>query len=352
MKIVHIESGLGNQMLSYCEYLALKKMNPKDEFCLETMIYDIPECNDVICQWNGYELERIFGIKQPENLRVKFTEAEWNKLMEDVRASEFWKHNWNYPVAITNALNNQGMNIENIRGDFEAPGALLKTSDGKEKTLARRIKDSRLAHWAKRMLQHAREESHLSQYNKKQLLFLQTGKNIFTGQWLALKFRGNGRELIDEEIRRTFIFPPLVDERSKMMARVLEECNSVAIHARRGDLLGLNGWCYKYGYFKRAVKLIRKNVKNPVFVFFTNTGSIEWCKENMDIFGLNSDKDKILFVDWNVGEESYRDMQLMGYCKHAIITQSSFGWWGAYFITNPDKITISPTLEIDTTHHC
>ena len=52
MKIIHIESGLGNQMLSYCEYLAIKKMNPDDDCFIETIVYDIPECNDVICQWN------------------------------------------------------------------------------------------------------------------------------------------------------------------------------------------------------------------------------------------------------------------------------------------------------------
>ena len=43
MKIVHIESGLGNQMLSFCEYIALKMMNPEDDVYVETVIYDIPE---------------------------------------------------------------------------------------------------------------------------------------------------------------------------------------------------------------------------------------------------------------------------------------------------------------------
>ena len=63
-------------------------------------------------------------------------------------------------------------------------------------------------------------------------------------------------------------------------------------------------------------------------------------------------KDKVLFVDWNTGEESFRDMQLMSHCKHGIITNSTFGWWGAYFIQNPEKITISPLAEINTTYHC
>lgn len=52
--------------------------------------------------------------------------------------------------------------------------------------------------------------------------------------------------------------------------------------------------------------------------------------------------DKVYFVDWNKGEESFRDMQLMAECKHNIFTQSSFGFWGAYLNTNPDKITCAP----------
>ena len=57
-------------------------------------------------------------------------------------------------------------------------------------------------------------------------------------------------------------------------------------------------------------------------------------------------------MDWNKGEESYRDMQLISLCKHAIITNSSFGWWGAYLIGNKTKITVSPDITINTTHHC
>jgi hypothetical protein len=81
MKVVHIESGLGNQMLSYCEYLALKKMNPNDECYIELMVYSIPECNETISQWNGYELNRIFGIDAP-NIMDKMNIDEWNTVLE------------------------------------------------------------------------------------------------------------------------------------------------------------------------------------------------------------------------------------------------------------------------------
>ena len=168
---------------------------------------------------------------------------------------------------------------------------------------------------------------------------------------LYFQFNGNKIEKIHKLIKETYKFPDFSTEKNVKFASFLDSCNSVFIHARRGDLLSTNGWCYKYGYFRRSVRYIRKKVKDPVFVIFTNTGSIEWCKENAIIFGLDFSKDKVYFVDWNTGEESYRDMQLMSHCKHGIITNSSFGWWGAYLIDNPNKITISPNMEINTTHH-
>ncbi len=351
MKIVHIESGLGNQMLSYCEYLALRKMNPNDEIYLETIVYDIPECNDYICQWNGYELERIFGIKEPDNIRSIINDVQWQELMAEIRKSEFWIHNWNYPVAFTKAFNNIGIKLENIRGDFD-PNNNIITGAPEKLNLLQRFFKTGIGLTIKRYIKKAREAKVISAYDKRREIFHKSDKNIFTGQWLHLKYRGNDRHLIDDEIRATFKFPEFEDYQNIEMQQILEGCNSVAIHARRGDMLSANGWCYKYGYFKRAVKHIKRNVQNPVFVFFTNTGSIEWCKENAHIFGLDFNKDKVMFVDWNAGDDSYKDMQLMGHCKHAIITNSSFGWWGAYFITNPDKITISPNIEIDTTYHC
>ena len=118
MKIIHIESGLGNQMLSYCEYLAIRKQNPEDKCYIETVVFDIPECNEVINQWNGYELERIFGIKVP-NIKQLMSEEQWEKFVSMVRESEFWHKNWNYPVYITKALNAIGIPVENWRGDFE-----------------------------------------------------------------------------------------------------------------------------------------------------------------------------------------------------------------------------------------
>lgn len=352
MIVVHIESGLGNQMLSYCEYISLKYANSNQDFYLETIVYEIPECNEFICQWNGYELERIFGIHRPPNIKTLFSEDEWKQIIQEIRATEFWKHNWNYPVAFTDVFKRHGLDFINMKGNYDPNNDIVGTGYQQKITWKGQLRNT----WAwitlKRYINHYYEERYVNLADNRKQLFLKTDKNIFTGQWLSFKFRGNDRILIDDEIRKAFVFPPITDEMNLKMEKYLDSVNAVAIHARRGDMLSANGWCYKYGYFRRAVKYIKKHVQNPVFVFFTDPGSIDWCKENENIFGLKYSEDTIKYVEWNGGEDSYRDMQLMGHCKHAIITNSTFGWWGTYFITNTNKITISPEITIDTTFHC
>lgn len=355
MKIVHIESGLGNQMLSYCEYLALKSLHPQEDIYIETMVYDIPECNEVIRQWNGYELKRIFGIDAP-NIKDYFSTEQWQRIMEEVHASDFWDKNWNYPVYITNTLRNAGLDIRNTRGDFElkTAGYNINMKVEYKPNLRERLVDSALGEFLKRNYRSIFRKKFISRESHFADIFYKGNDSIFTGQWLSMKLYGNGMERIEKQVRESFVFPPFADCQNSKMATFLDSCNSVAIHARRGDMLGINGYCYKYGYFKRAIKYIKKNVENPVFVFFCDPGSVEWCKENATIFNLDFSRDKVYFADWNKGEESFRDMQLMSHCKHAVITNSSFGWWGAFFIKNTNKITVSPKQEISTitTYHC
>lgn len=355
MKIVHIESGLGNQMLSYCEYLVLKRLHPDEDIYIETITYDIPECNEVIKQWNGYELERIFKIKAP-NIKDYFNKEQWKQIIEEVKLSEFWNKNWNYPVYITNALRNAGLEIKNIRGDFELKNTCKDTNVKEEymPTIRERFIDSSLGDFLKRNYRMLRANHFIKMVTSRDLIFYQGNDNIFTGQWLGVKNRNTNIEYIEKELKEAFSFPEFTDKNNKRIADILKSYNSVAIHARRGDMLGCNGYCYKYGYFRRAVSHIKNNVKNPVFVFFCDPGSVQWCKENSKIFNLDFNKDQVHFVDWNKSTESFRDMQLMTMCKHNIITNSSFGWWGAYLNENPKKITISPKNEIaiNTTYHC
>ena len=350
IKVIHIESGLGNQMLSYCEYLAMKKVNPKDDIYIENIIYDIKEANNFICQWNGYELKHIFHVDAP-NVCELFTPKQWDAILADVRDSKFWERNWNYPVLFTDVFRKYGLDLENIRGNFEAPEWPRMVNE-KNKPLERRIKD-RLERflpyiYLQQFVRRRRATGIVHNYEKD--LFIRTDKNVFTGQRLSFKLKDSGIEKIEDEIRKTFVFSPIEDKKNLRAMNYIQSHESVAIHARRGDLLGLNYALYVTGYFKKAVRFIRKNTKNPIFFIFCDPDSVEWAKKNANVLGLNMAKDEIHFIDWNKSIDSYRDMQLMSACKHQIITSSSFGWWGAWLNTNPQKITCSPEAQINTTH--
>ena len=353
MIVIDINSGLGNQMLAYCVVLSMQKANPDNNCFIESIIYEIPECNEVVSQWNGYELDRLFGIKVP-NVKTLFSDKQWKDIVMEVRSSKFWDKKWNYPPVVTRALNNAGLHLRNMKGDYLDPSS---STYKKDLTLVDRLRafflnKTGVGAYIKQLYKRVFAERLKFSGAHPERLFLVAEGDIFTGMWLDFKFNGNRIEEIQEEILKSFVFPKFNTKRNSSLARYLDSCNSVFIHARRGDMLSYNGWCYKYGYFRRAVRYIKKHVDNPVFVFFTNSGSIEWCKDNAKIFGLDYSSDRVLFVDWNTGDESYRDMQLMSHCKHGIITNSTFGWWGAYLIQNPNKITISPEPSINTTYHC
>lgn len=349
MKVVHIESGLGNQMLSYCEYLALKKLHPDEDIYIETIVYDIPECNEFINQWNGYELERIFGINAP-NVKSLFTDEQWAKIITEIRESRFWvlvEHNWNYPVYFTKAFNHAGLHLKNMRGDFEEK-AKIRSDQPDLRSLKYRLRHTLLYyHFQMWKMRQPRPMETLDCRNE---LFLETEEDIFTGQKLMFKKKGSGIELIEDDVRKAFTFPEIIDKKNKNTFEYISNCNSVAIHARRGDMLGANAAYYLTGYFKRAVRYIRKYADNPKFFIFCDPDSVSWAHENANILGLDMKKDEIHFVNWNKSEDSFRDMQLMAACKHQVITNSSFGWWGAWLNTNPNKITTTADFKMNTTH--
>lgn len=341
-----MESGLGNQMLSYCDLLALQ--GDRGSIYIENMIYEIPQCHQYFCQWNGYELERIFGIKIP-NISELYDEKEWLEILDEVQKTEFWLKHWNYAVHITNVLRNHGLNLNNLRGDLEKK----ETSDWKKLwhkfTILQKFTKTGIYYNLKRYFTRIYGEDTCRGDLK---TLFSDEDNIYTGQQMEFLYRNRNIEKIENDIRKAFVFPEYQCDKNIEASNYIKQCNSIAIHARRGDFLCRSGRYYQGGFFKRAVKHMKKNVENPEFFFFCDPSSVEWCRENEKIFALNFAKDKVHFIDWNDGENSFRDMQLMSECKHNIITTSSFGWWGAFLNMNDNKITISPNVELNTTYHC
>ena len=82
---------------------------------------------------------------------------------------------------------------------------------------------------------------------------------------------------------------------------------------------------------KRAINVINSKVSNPVYFIFSD--DIEWCENQFTDWG------KVTFID---GLNDRESLQLMSKCKHNIIANSSFSWWGAYLNENVNKIVCCP----------
>ena len=349
MRVIHMDSGLGNQMLDYAEYLAIRETNPDGEYYLENLIYELPHMPGMFSQWNGYELERIFGIHFP-NIKECFDQSQWEEILKEVAESQFWKEDWNFAPYIVEAFQRQGLKLVSMIPDKRP--ALQKKAGRKAKLRGELTDFFRTApgYHTKRLLRRIFQKYILEKKNQSIDVFRRYPQDVLAGHSLAFRYKGFGMERIEKQIREAFQFPPILDEKNLRMLELIRNTNSVSIHARRSDMLFVNGDCYRYGYFKRAVHYIRKRTEKPVFIFFCDENSIGWCEKNEKVFDLDFQKDDIYFVDWNKGLESFRDMQLMAQCKHNIFTQSSFGFWGAWLNENPNKITCAPDILFEATN--
>lgn len=143
----------------------------------------------------------------------------------------------------------------------------------------------------------------------------------------------------EEQIRKDFGFKVEPDEINKATIEKIQSTDSISLHIRRGDYVQKKRFQQKYStcsldYYKRGVEYITKTVENPTLFIFSDDK--EWVKENLKL------PYETIFVDNNSGAKSYEDLRLMSLCKHNIMANSSFSWWGAWLNKNPQKVVIAP----------
>lgn len=136
-----------------------------------------------------------------------------------------------------------------------------------------------------------------------------------------------------ETIKQLFSAPQhIMDYLKAKYSAIIEHPTTVAIHHRSYFKEDPNQNCHiTYGldYYSKAIELFPEDY---LFVVFSN--DIEWCKQAFKAIDRN-----FLFIE---NESHYHDLYLMSFCKHQIICNSSFSWWGAYLNSNPDKIVVAP----------
>lgn len=142
---------------------------------------------------------------------------------------------------------------------------------------------------------------------------------------------------IENIIRKDFVFKDVPDEVNKKILAAIDASDAVAIHIRHGD--NATKIAKKHGvlpisYYHKAIEDLTKSVKNPYFYVFSDDP--KWAKENLSLDFPST------FVSHNGDEKNYEDLRLMSHCKHHIIGNSTFSWWGAWLGKKSGQIVYAP----------
>ena len=134
-------------------------------------------------------------------------------------------------------------------------------------------------------------------------------------------------------IRERFRFPEMQDEGNKVWLEQIRTVESVSLHIRRTDFVQQYNWGIAPDYYEQAVHYLNQQLHQPEYFVFTDDPA--WAREHLR-------GSRFHFIEGNTGAASFRDMQLMSHCRHHIIANSSFSWWGAWLNPRKDKKVIAP----------
>lgn len=312
MIIVEVVGGLGNQMFDYLFYLALKER--RGDVRITDYWFSHSVYKGAASHAQKYLLADIFALNSAEYADDKSTkkigDVSWSTLSKvrrrifGLQKKTFWDER-------------DLVRTKNI-AELHSPIRHIKRVLGLSKTNALGFNSSTL------VMKHVSE-------------ILDKNENaFFSGYWQDFAYAQD----IEDKVRQEFTFKKPLDERNQVIAnQMVDETEvSVSIHVRRGDyLLAKNSHFARIseGYYERAMNYFTDRFSSENVHFYVFSNDITWCRENLKTT-------KITFIDWNTGDDSYRDMQLMSLCKHNIIANSSFSTWGAWLNANPSKIVIRP----------
>jgi hypothetical protein len=132
-----------------------------------------------------------------------------------------------------------------------------------------------------------------------------------------------------EQIRKDF--------RLKEPSKTTPVKDAVSIHIRRGDYVGNPMHpVLPIDYYRRAFEIIEADIHHPVYYLFTDDAVPLAFINQLKVGGRD------IMYSSNPVSEGWRDLDLMRQCRHNIIANSSFSWWGAWLNDNPDKIVVAP----------
>lgn len=227
----------------------------------------------------------------------------------------------------------QGFELKNVFG-IDAP------------EVSPRIRQKLLGLYSQPRIRWILEKTGLSLRRKRQFVReadLQSSSDIFKmrppiymeGYWQTYDFIKSNPALI----RNVFKFSYELVGKNSELAQMASQTQSVAVHIRRGDYFSMASVAAVHGvdltaYYRAATQVLCVELHSPEFFIFSDDPS--WVVKNLEL------PRRSVIVEHNTGEESYRDMQLMSLCKHHVIANSTFSWWGAVLGEHEQQVVYAP----------
>ncbi len=174
-------------------------------------------------------------------------------------------------------------------------------------------------------------KSYRVQRNAHEILNELTNNTYYDGYWQCFKYVDEVRDLILDKISTNL---SLLEKHKEILNKITNS-DSVSIHIRRDDYINIkvNNRLFEIcgmDYYNKAIEIVSEKLNNPQFFIFTQ--DTQWACQNF--YGKN-----IHFVEGNSANE---DLLLMSQCKHNIIANSTFSWWGAWLNSNSEKKVVAP----------
>lgn len=160
------------------------------------------------------------------------------------------------------------------------------------------------------------------------------------GYWQSFRYFAS----VEKQLRKDFLFDlTRLSPKAQAYREQIESTCSVSVHIRRGDYLNekfaaiYGGLCTE-SYYKSATDYFRDFLDCRFFLFTDDTA---WGRRYAEEAGMT-------LVNCGDTDGAYADMALMSLCRHHIIANSSFSWWGAWLNENPQKKVVAPKQWLNT----
>lgn len=155
----------------------------------------------------------------------------------------------------------------------------------------------------------------------------------YDGYWQSWKYLIG----IERKLRDEFQFKGNIGVKSRHAIIEYSKVNSVMLGIRRGDYLQES---QHYGiltqeYYQKCMSYISNRIPDPIFIVFSN--DIEWVKNHMDLKNYN-----VIYRTRELQDSDTEELMVMAACKHFIIANSTYQWWGAWLGKSPEKVVIAP----------